>query len=61
MSLDVFTLQIDKHNDLIVCPGKSPRKGYQVVFTGTHSQCMHEKYEPHWQRIIGANAIQRIA
>lgn len=35
----MYTVQIDAHKHKIVCKGDLPRKGYRIVFTGTHAEC----------------------
>jgi hypothetical protein len=35
----MFTAQRNIHNDIIVCLGNKPEKGYWVVFTGSFFEC----------------------
>jgi hypothetical protein len=39
----MYTAQIDRHGNIIVCKGDLERSGYRIFFTGTYSECLCKK------------------
>jgi len=40
----MYTAQIDRHGNIIVCRGDLERSGYVIFFTGTYTQCINRKF-----------------
>lgn len=39
----MYTAQIDRHGNVIVCKGDTERNGYRIFFTGTYNECLSQK------------------
>lgn len=39
----MYTAQIDRHGNVIVCKGDTERNGYRIFFTGTYNECLTRK------------------
>lgn len=39
----MYTAQIDRHGNIIVCKGAVERSGYQVLHWGTYNECLNRK------------------
>jgi hypothetical protein len=39
----MYTAQIDRHGNIIVCKGSVERNGYTIFFTGTYNECLNRK------------------
>ena len=39
----IYTAQIDRHGNIIVCKGDVERNGYRIFFEGTYSECLLKK------------------
>lgn len=35
----MYTLQLDRHGNTIVCKGSEERNGYRIVARGTYNEC----------------------
>jgi len=42
----MYTAQIDRHGNIIVCKGAVERNGYQVFHWGTYNECLTRKVSP---------------
>jgi hypothetical protein len=40
----MYTAQIDRHGNIIVCKDSIERSGYVIFFKGTYNQCMNRKF-----------------
>ena len=41
--MQIYTLQQDAHNNLIVCKGETVRNGYQIIASGTYGAMLLRK------------------
>jgi hypothetical protein len=39
----MYTTQVDRHGNLIVCKGSVERNGYQAIHWGTYNECLLRK------------------
>jgi hypothetical protein len=39
----MYTAQIDRNRNIIVCKGNVERSGYVIFFTGTYNECLNKK------------------
>jgi hypothetical protein len=39
----MYTAQIDRFGNIIVCKGDRERNGYRIFFTGTYNECLNRK------------------
>jgi hypothetical protein len=39
----MYTAQIDRHGNIIVCKDSVKRSGYVIFFTGTYNECLNRK------------------
>ena len=51
----MYTLQIDRNNNRIVCKVSVARNGYRVVFTGRYDECL--KYKMIWVESVSTRAV----
>ena len=42
----MYTAQIDRHGNIIVCKGAVERSGYQAFHWGTYNECLSAKVSP---------------
>jgi len=42
----MYTAQIDRHGNIIVCKGSVERNGYQIFHWGTYNDCLTRKVSP---------------
>jgi hypothetical protein len=42
----MYTAQIDRFGNIIVCKGAVERNGYQVFHWGTYNECLSRKVSP---------------
>ena len=42
----MYTAQIDRHGNIIVCRGEVERSGYQIFCWGTYNDCLNRKVNP---------------
>jgi hypothetical protein len=40
---EMYTAQIDRHGNIIVCKGDTERNGYRIFFTGSYNECLNLK------------------
>ena len=45
----MYTAQIDRHGNIIVCKGDVERSGYRIFFTGSYNECLNRKVM-NWHR-----------
>jgi len=41
----MYTAQINRHGNIIVCRGDEERRTYQIVFAGSYAECLAWKFE----------------
>ena len=39
----MYTAQIDRFGNIIVCKGSVERNGYRIFFTGSYNECLNKK------------------
>ena len=39
----MYTAQIDRFGNIIVCKGDRERNGYRIFFTGSYNECLNRK------------------
>jgi hypothetical protein len=39
----MYTAQIDRFCNIIVCKGDRERNGYRIFFTGSYNECLNRK------------------
>jgi len=42
----MYTAQIDRNGNVIVCKGDTERNGYQIFHWGTYNDCLTRKVSP---------------
>jgi len=42
----MYTAQIDRFGNIIVCKGDRERNGYRIFFTGSYNECLNRKMTP---------------
>ena len=42
----MYTAQIDRHVNIIVCKGDLERSGYVIFYRGTYNECLNRKLTP---------------
>jgi hypothetical protein len=40
---NMYTAQIDRHGNIIVCKGDRERNGYRIFFVGSYNECLNRK------------------
>jgi hypothetical protein len=40
----MYTAQIDRFGNIIVCKGDRERNGYRIFFTGSYNECLNKKF-----------------
>ena len=39
----MYTAQMNRHGNIIVCKGSVVRNSYKIIFTGTYNECLTKK------------------
>ena len=41
----MYTAQVDRFGNIIVCKGSVERNGYSIFFTGSYNECLSRKQD----------------
>jgi hypothetical protein len=42
--MKIYTAQVNRHGNIIVCGDEVARNTYSIIYTGTYPECMAIKY-----------------